>query len=79
MRRGSACGRWTERDAPLANGAKVVAGPVREGKRCSRVEKDEEADWAEERGWARNWVWVSGFPIFLGFLFFSFSNITQTN
>ena len=23
--------------------------------------------------------WVPGFPIFLGFLFFSFSNITQTN
>ena len=32
MRRGSACGRWTERDAPPANGAKVVAGLVREGK-----------------------------------------------
>ena len=34
MRRGSACGRWPERDAPPANGAKVVAGPVREGKRA---------------------------------------------
>ena len=28
-------GHWTERDAPLANGAKVVAGPVREGKRAA--------------------------------------------
>ena len=59
-------GRWTERDAPLTNGAKVVAGPLREGKRCSREEK-EEADWAEERGWARNWVsYFSG----LSLLFF---------
>jgi len=35
VRGGSACGRWTERDAPPANGAKVVAGLVREGKRAA--------------------------------------------